>query len=99
MLVGARRKAGERACEAVAFFKTKSMSFVLAAVYADRFLRLWNATSGHLSLEHYTHHREGETVTALAVSADDELIATADSKGFVKTWRVANYNPMKMYNR
>lgn len=104
--------ADERACECIKFLPSTSKgtpSAVLAAVYADRFLRLWNTALGALSLEFHTGHRAGETVTTLAVACDEAAgtggsrrsytLVTGDSKGFVKTWQLANFNPTKTYTR
>lgn len=94
------RKPTERACECIQFMPSRGSSgYVLASIYADRFLRLWNSSAGNLSLEVYTEHRDGETVPALGINEEGNLIVTGDSKGFLKTWDIKRFNPIKVYNR
>jgi hypothetical protein len=53
-------------------------------VYADRFMRVWDVHSGRCLMEVFTGHKMGETVMALAIDPSNQLLATADSAGYIK---------------
>ncbi|KAG1663156.1 hypothetical protein FOA52_006053 [Chlamydomonas sp. UWO 241] len=93
------RRAGmapsERACEAVTFLNGPALKSVLLSVYADRYLRVWEVHGGTLLLELFTGHKLGETVIGLAVDSTNQLVATADSAGFIKMWDASGFRVTK----
>ena len=69
---------------------------MVAAAYADGFVRLWSAADGLLLLELPAGHKAGESVAALTVSADDSRLVTADTAGYIKVWDLSGFTGMRV---
>lgn len=75
-----RQPSNERPVEAIGFLGGSGrLKGVLAAVGADRWLRLWDVLDGSLLVQRFTGHRQGETVQALALAVPPPATPAAPS--------------------
>ncbi|KAA6426925.1 MAG: hypothetical protein FRX49_03249 [Trebouxia sp. A1-2] len=76
----------ERSIEQVMFIG-KRLPYVLAAVSADGFLRLWNVKQVQLVMEVQVSQDSG--LTAVCVDPAQTLLVVSDSAGFIYTYNIA----------
>ncbi len=68
-------------------FIGKRLPYVLAAVSADGFLRLWNVKQAQLVMEVQVTQNHG--LTAVCVDPAQTLLVVSDSAGFMYTYNIA----------
>jgi len=68
-------------------FIGKRLPYVLAAVSADGFLRLWNVKQVQLVMEVQVSQHSG--LTAVCVDPAQTLLVVSDSAGFMYTYSIA----------
>lgn len=56
---------------------------ILVAIGADRMLRFWDCFSGVCVVDHFTGHKQGESVVALTLAPDNMTLVTADTAGYI----------------